>query len=414
MKSTPDIVYYTLFPWDMPYSSVSLSLSAELKKTSRVFYLNHPYTFKDVLGRISEPLTRKRALSMIAGNNFYEEIPGHPELYGVQPPAVLPINWMAEGRIFQRLYAWNRRRILAAVRELLSKYRLGNFIYLNCYNPYYAGVLPKGYGHLINIYQCIDDMEEEPYTARHGARLEREVIQSADLVLTTSRGLLKKCRSLNSNSHPLFNAANTAIFEKAQSQVFQRPKALQGLQGKLIGFTGNMDPHRIDYALLKKVATRHRDKHLVLVGPLNSDEPQKIGLDKLPNVHFTGGRHISELPAFLQHFDVVLIPFKCNKLTASIYPLKINEYLAAGKAVVSTGFSEDIQDFGDVIYLAADHDAFLDAISRAVAEDNPGRIAQRQQTARKNNWAARARQFWQLVDQQLSKPLPIKTEHHEA
>jgi hypothetical protein len=174
MNSAPDIVYYTLFPWDMPYSSVSLSLTAELAKTSRVFYVNHPYTFKDVLTRMGEPLTKKRAMAMLTGKTIYEEIPGHPEVTGVQPPAVLPINWLSDGPTFNSLYEWNRKRVLGSIRELLSKHRLRNFIYLNCYNPYYAGVLPKGYGQLINIYQCIDDMEEETYTARHGARLERE------------------------------------------------------------------------------------------------------------------------------------------------------------------------------------------------------------------------------------------------
>ncbi len=402
MSSTPDIVYYTLFPWDMPYSSVSLSLAGELKKTSRVFYVNHPYTFKDVLTRAGEPLTRKRAAAMLSGTTFYEEIPGHPEMTGVQPPAVMPINWLNEGKTFNSLYEWNRKRVLGSIRELLSKYRLENFIYLNCYNPYYAGVLPKGYGQLLNIYQCIDDMQEETYTARHGARLERQVIQSADMVLTTSRGLLDKCRAINPDSHPLFNAANTAIFETAQSQFYPKPQELMGLQGKLIGFTGNLDPHRIDYQLLKKVALHHSDKHLILVGPVNSDEPQRIGLDQLPNVHFTGGRHITELPAYLQYFDVVLIPFRLNKLTASIYPLKINEYLAAGKPVVSTPFSEDIRDFREAIYLADDQETFLTAIDRAIADDNKSRIAQRQEKARNNTWEERARQFWQLVDSKLA------------
>ncbi|RME07865.1 MAG: glycosyltransferase family 1 protein [Bacteroidetes bacterium] len=402
MNSAPDIVYYTLFPWDMPYSSVSLSLTAELAKTSRVFYVNHPYTFKDVVTRMGEPLTKKRTVAMLTGKTIYEEIPGHPSVTGVQPPAVLPINWLSGGPTFNSLYEWNRKRVLGSIRELLSKHRLRNFIYLNCYNPYYAGILPKGYGQLINIYQCIDDMEEETYTARHGARLEREVIKDADLVLTTSRGLLKKCQAINPESHPLFNAANTAVFEEAQNRTFERPKELKGLEGKLIGFTGNMDPHRIDYQLLLEVARRHPDKHLVLVGPLNSDEPQKIGLDKLPNVHFTGGKHISELPAYLQHFDVVLIPFRLNKLTASIYPLKINEYLAAGKPVVSTRFSEDIQDFEKVIYLASDRDSFLAAIDRAIAEDNESLIAQRQEEARKNTWEERARQFWKLVEGKIA------------
>lgn len=408
MKATPDIVYYTLFPWDAPYSSVSLSLSEELMKTANVFYVNHPYTFKDVLQRLGEPLTRQRAPKMLSGQTLYEEVPSHPGLVGIQPPAVWPINWMPQGPLFQLFYEWNRKKVLGSIRHVLSKYHLKNFIFLNCYNPYYVGVLPKGYGQLLNIYQCIDDMEEEPYTSRHGARLEREVIKAADLVLTTSRSLLRKCQSINPNSYPLFNAANTAIFKTTQSQQFERPEALKGLEGKLIGFIGNMDPHRIDYQLLKLVALRHPDKYLVLVGPLNSKEPHQIGLDKLPNVRFIGSKKITELPAYLHYFDVVLIPFRINKLTASIYPLKINEYLAAGKAVVSTRFSEDIQDFDQVIYLAEDGDSFCAAIERAIAEDHPSLVAQRQQKAEKNTWVHRAQEFWEIVDRQLSASIDKK------
>lgn len=409
MRSSPDIVYYTLFPWDMPYSSVSLSLANVLKKTSRVFYVNHPYTYKDVFTRLNEPLTRMRAPGMLSGITLFEEIPGSPQIIAVQPPAVFPINSLNDGRTYDSLYEWNRRKVLSSIRELLSKYRIQDFIFLNCYNPYYAGILPKGYGQMLNIYQCIDDMEEESYTARHGARLEKDVIKNADVVLTTSRGLLKRCKTINQNSFPLFNAANTAIFESVQNETYERPSELKPIKGKVIGFTGNMDPHRIDYELLKSVALQHPEKHLVLVGPVNSGEPDQIGLTRMPNVHFTGGKHISELPAYLQHFDVVLIPFKLNKLTASIYPLKINEYLAAGKPVVSASFSEDIQDFESVIYLADGQSSFLNLINRAIAEDNETLIAQRQQKARANSWEERASQFWKIVEQSLaSQTLQLK------
>ncbi|MGO8056082.1 glycosyltransferase, partial [Rhizobium leguminosarum] len=84
------------------------------------------------------------------------------------------------------------------------------------------------------------------------------------------------------------------------------------------------------------------DKTLVFVGPVQTEEHKAVGLDKLPNVLFVGPKHITQLANYLQYFDCVLIPFRKNTLTKSIYPLKINEYLAAGKAVIATHFSEDI------------------------------------------------------------------------
>ena len=96
---------------------------------------------------------------------------------------------------------------------------------------------------------------------------------------------------------------------------------------------------------------------------------------------------------------MVLIPFLCNKLTASIYPLKINEYLAAGKTVVSTNFSEDIRSFGDVIEVAKSDDEFVQLINKAIAEDSPEKVNQRIEVAESNTWEARVAQFWQLIAQ---------------
>jgi hypothetical protein len=96
--------------------------------------------------------------------------------------------------------------------------------------------------------------------------------------------------------------------------------------------------------------------------------------------------------------DCVLIPFLCNTLTASIYPLKINEYLAAGKAVVSTAFSDDIQGFSEYIYLAQDHTAFIGQIERALQENDSTMVQNRSALAETNSWAARIRQLWQEID----------------
>ena len=123
----------------------------------------------------------------------------------------------------------------------------------------------------------------------------------------------------------------------------------------------------------------------------------------MPNVIFTGGKHITELPAFLQHFDVAIIPFLLNKLTASIYPLKINEYLAAGKPVVATNFSEDIRSFANDVYLAKDENEFVNLINLAIAEDSPEKALQRNATACSNTWEERVREFWEIVEKTLDK-----------
>ncbi len=405
MKPNPDILYFTLFPWDNAYSSVSLSFTREFSKNNRVFYVNPPFSVKDFVLKWNTTAVQMRRGDLLKNKMRYETIPEIPEVVAVQPPLTLPVNWMPEGKAYRQLMEYNNKVVLNCIRQVVHDFKLNDFIYINCFNPYFAGVLPNDFGASLSIYQCIDDMREEAYTARHGARLEEEVIRHVDLTYVTSHNLLRLKKPLNPNTYLLPNAADISIFQQAMGKDLPLPPEIEGINGEIIGFTGNLDPNRINYRLLKKVAEHHTNKTLVLVGPVNSNGVREFGLDKLPNVVFTGGKHISELPAFLQHFDVVLIPFSINNLTSSIYPLKINEYLAAGKPVVSTSFSDDIRGFEKDIYIAGSEEEFIELIPNAISENCPKLMKQRLFTARQNTWTERVKQFWDVVNHHIDTSL---------
>ncbi len=394
-----DILFFSLFRTDNPYSSISLSMAKELAKTQRVFYVNHPYSWKDALKGRRDPVLRRRLPKILFGRRCYETLPAIPDNFVAATPALtIPINWLPKGFIYNVFQAINNRIVLRCIRRMLRDHAVGKFIYINCYDPFFAGVLPRALGAQMSVYHCIDDITQNEYTARHGADLENEAILNADLTLVTSTRLLQLKRPFSDRVVTFFNAADNAVFERVRTESFPRPPELNGRSGQVIGFIGNLDELRIDYELLLAAAQAHSDKIFLLVGPVNSPEPCALGLDRLPNVIFAGPRPLQELPPLLRHMDVALIPFRCNTLTESIYPLKINEYLAAGKAVVSTGFSEDIRGFGDCIYLAEDRVAFIRLIDEALAENDPQLTERRIERARSNTWTARIRQLWELID----------------
>ncbi|MFK7933821.1 MAG: glycosyltransferase [Saprospiraceae bacterium] len=397
-----DIIYFTLFPWENAYSSVSLSFTREFCKNNRVFYINMPYTVKDFITKRGEPLVKERQSHQLRGKMRYEKIPTFPDnVIAVHPPMTLPINFLPPGKMYDALYAYNNRVVLNTIKQVIEDYDLKDFIYLNCFNPYYAGVLPKDFGQLVNIYQCIDDMYEEDYTAKHGAVVEEKILAEADIALVTSRNLLKIKGVHNPNTHVLHNAVDMNIFKVALEQEFPKPKEIAHVKTKIIGFTGNLNEYRVNYGLIKKVAEYHQDKTVVLVGPLNSDDYKTHGLDQMDNVILTGGKNIRELPKFLQHFDVTMIPFHCNRLTASVYPLKINEYLSAGRPVVTSNFSEDIRSFEEVIYVTENDDDFIKTLDQAIAENDEAKVKARFAVANSNTWKARVREFWDIVEGHL-------------
>jgi glycosyltransferase involved in cell wall biosynthesis len=114
-------------------------------------------------------------------------------------------------------------------------------------------------------------------------------------------------------------------------------------------------------------------------------------------VLLTGPKPITELPAYLRHFDCTIIPFLKNNLTGGIYPLKINEYLAAGKSVVTTDFSEDIRSFAQHVHIAENHDQFIKMIDLAVKDNSELQKQNRLEIARSNSWEERMNLFWDLA-----------------
>lgn len=397
MNKSCDIICFSLSRWDSAISSPALSLAKEFAKNNRVFYIDHPFSWKDYWkGRNTREIqSRKEAL--LHGKNVYSNPPQLPaNITVVTTRLTLPINFLPKGFLYEFLSKRNDQIVLHTIRQLIRDFQLKDFIYVNFFDPYFVRELPEDIKPLRSVYQSMDDISQVAYSNRHGTRLEEEIIRNFDYTLCTSRELtrLKSPFSANVFLHP--NAVDTAIFNRAVHEAIPRPKELADINTPIIGFTGSVE-YRSDFELLKKIALAHSDKTLVFVGPVQTQEHIEVGLDKLPNVRFLGPRKITELPDYLKYFDCAIIPYRKTTLTKSIYPLKINEYLAAGKPVIAVNFSEDMYSFHDVAYVEDTHEAFVAAIDRAIQEDSPEKVKARMEVAAQNTWTARVARFWEII-----------------
>ncbi len=406
-----DIIINTLFRSDNAYSSVSLSFAKELAKTHRVFYVNHPYSVKDIWDLRQNQKLRERLPTILRGGIFYEKLKSIPENFlVVTPPPTIPINFLSNNGLYKTLYKYNQQVLLMGIRKVINDNNIKDYIYMTCYDPFFLPILPKAMGATLNIYQCIDDISTEAYVAKHGVRLEEQAVKDSDITLVTSTNLWRHFRQIQPETHILNNAVDISIFKNLYYRDIERPAEIKDIKTKIIGFIGNLDDVRLDYRLMRRLAEAHTDKTLLLVGPINSPEVYSEGLDKMTNVILIGAKTIYEVPNYLKFMDVAILPSLINKMSRSVYPLKINEYLAAGKSAIATSFSDDIRGFQPHIRIAESHDHFIRLIDDAIDDYSEETVRQRMSIGESNTWGDRVREFWDIVDTFLeNKQVDVQT-----
>jgi len=398
-----DIVMLALARWDGPYSSTAFSLAKEFSKSNRVFYVENPITLKYFLSNILKRHVWRRIRALLFGSSLYA-LPDlqNPNLIAVTPQLTIPINFLPNGSLYKRLTIINDLILGRALTKLTKDYSVDRFIFFNCFNPFYSRKFPRGFNPSIFIYMTVDDIRHSTHIKKHGPRLEIEMMKQADIVLTTSSELKVLASQYSKYVYHLPNAADISLFRSGYTQSLPLPTELEDIKPPIVIYTGNID-HRLDFGLLNELVIRNPAVTFVLVGPISIDESELRILRKNPNVSFTGKKTLNELPAFLKHVHCAIIPFKCNALTKSIYPLKINEYLATGKPVISTPFSNDIQSFSDVISIEASPVLFSDAMRKSIEDDSTSLISERLRFVENNTWKARVDSFWLIVNEYLKK-----------
>ena len=175
---------------------------------------------------------------------------------------------------------------------------------------------------------------------------------------------------------------------------------IAGIKKPIIGYAGWLG-YQIDPALLVRVANAYPHCSLVLVGPDSlppSDASEQ--LHNMPNVQFLGQKELNHLPGYLKAFDVALIPYKVGGHVLTVYPLKLHEYLASGRAIVATAMPE-LRAFSDTVRIAEEDDHFIAQIGQALEDNSPQAVAARVAVARENTWDRRVLDIYKSLEERL-------------
>src|SRR5437899_564247 len=139
MNKSIDIIILALSRWDGPYSSTAFSMAKEIAKTNRVFYIDNPFTIKDLIFEFrSDPIQRRWKALLFRKNIFHDIGNANQKLISVTTPLALPINFLPEGKIYNWLSKLNDWFFFKGVKQLMNAYNIKDFIFLNVFNPFYA------------------------------------------------------------------------------------------------------------------------------------------------------------------------------------------------------------------------------------------------------------------------------------
>ena len=314
------------------------------------------------------------------------------KLFVFTPLFIIPFSFKV-----QVLYNFNLYIIFLCVRRVLDKFSFNNIV-LWLYHPF---DLPLIDWFKENICVCFDWAEEwseffNELTRRKKkliVNLQNEIIRKADLVFTVSQDLLERAKKINDNSFHVFDGTVPELFK---NNSFAVPEDMRNLVRPVIGYSGTIYT-RMDVDLLLELSRVFFNCSFVFVGEVLKLNPINIAvLKKQPNVYFLGAKEYNSLPAYLMNFDVCIIPYLQNPVTA--VPTKIYDYLATGKPVVSTAFSE-AELFKDLIYIAHNHDEFIFMLKDALLKEDPILAQKRITAACLNTWALRVEN---IMDQVLN------------
>lgn len=391
------IVIFSLFRFDADIESTAFYLAREFAKRYKVLYFDHPYTFNDYIKRFgTEPFKRRKGLfSLFSDHSIAYD--SHLEIF--ISPILLSIHFLPEGWLYRRLLQVNEWLIRTKIRYILKKRKIENYVFINSFNFHYPGVA-NGLAPSLKVYQCLDPIIGS-FDGKHGRPSERQLVEKSDLVLCSAKQLYDEKKRINPNTYFVPNAADIAHSQKALDPGLSVSKLISDIDAPIIGYFGSID-HRMDFVLLENVARQHPNKQFVFVGPVNTQLPR--GIEACDNVHFKGKVPYEEMPSVLKGFDVAMIPFQKDDHSATVFPLKLFEYLGAGKPVIATDFNEDLKEFTkDTVYYCTNADEFSEKITLALTTDSEAKREQRTHLAAAHTWEHRANTILQILSEMMAQ-----------
>jgi len=359
----PDVVIWAIIDWHYTKQRPQHLARNFAQRGHRVFYISGHFIDKESPGFRIECIDETKMLQVIYLHSTSPSI--YPQLAN---PTL-------------------REQLLAGLHEFVAWAQVGPVVSL-VQHPFWFG-FAESLPHETIVYDLMDHLEGFGVSAPDVLQEEERLLKKADLVVVTSKFLEQRARSMNRHVINLRNAGEYQRFAVRPAKIFEDAE-----KRPIIGYFGEI-AEWFDIELVEKLAREQSRALIVLIGRDRIGARQK--LSQYSNVVFPGEIAYVSLAFFLHAFRICLVPFKNTPVTIATNPVKVYEYLSAGKAVVSTNLPE-IQEFDGLVTIGVSHKDFLEGVRNLmdVATDPIAERARRQ-FASAHTWESLTAQLWDAI-----------------
>ena len=300
-------------------------------------------------------------------------------------------------RRFPGINALNQVFGLWAVRRALR--HVGFKLRISWFVVPHPGFMAKRLQERLCVYYCIDDYAAHPgVDAKLVAQCDAELTVKADQLFVAPPALMVSKMAQNSSAVFAPHGVDVALFKQAMSPDTKVPEAARSLRGPVIGYFGSIAAW-IDVELIAWLARSRPQWSFLLIGHAFADVS---ALKLLSNVRLVGAQPYESLPGWAKAFDVAIIPYRLNQQVKNANPLKLREYLATGRPVVTVS-NPEIDRFSKWVRIVNGNAEFLAAIEQALLPEPMESAYARIAAVEKMTWDHRVRDVLGTVTRALAE-----------
>ncbi len=225
-----------------------------------------------------------------------------------------------------------------------------------------------------------------------GLELHKKAIRDADLIVATATKLYEETQKITDKVILCENAGDYDFFSKIDT--YKSNELISKISAKydcILGYYG-MLAEWFDFDLIKEIARKHNNWAWVLIGPTypNYDLSQNK-LENYDNIYILGAKPYTDLPTYIKKINILTIPFKLNDITASTSPVKLFEYMAANKPIITSNMKECRRYKSVNIYQTTDQfEVIVEKIMNMTSDESKEYVKILEKDAKDNTWEKRA------------------------